>query len=134
MARFKEYCMSAYSQKAEDFEMMHYRIKKILSASLFAAAGKLHHMDGCFELLGCDILIDDNFNPHLIEINTNPALFLDTEPQKAVIPQVVHKSLDLILHAYKSPENKEALMKANSQSDVEGWDLIYNEQTDFFLK
>lgn len=59
---------------------MHYKIRKVLSASLFAASGKLNHMDGCFELLGCDILIDKNFNPHLIEINTNPALFLDTEP------------------------------------------------------
>ena len=47
---------------------------------MFAASRKLNHMKGCFELLGCDILIDDNFNPHLIEINTNPAIFLDTKP------------------------------------------------------
>ena len=59
---------------------MHYKIKKVLSASLFAAVGKIQNLNGCFELLGCDILIDDNFNPHLIEINTNPALYLDTKP------------------------------------------------------
>lgn len=59
---------------------MHHKIRKVLSASMFAAAGKLNPMQGCFELLGCDILIDDQFNPHLIEINTNPALYLDTEP------------------------------------------------------
>jgi len=59
---------------------MHNKIKKVLSASMFAASRKLNHMKGCFELLGCDILIDDNFNPHLIEINTNPAIFLDTKP------------------------------------------------------
>jgi len=59
---------------------MHYKIQKVLSASMFAASGKLSQMKGCFELLGCDILIDDEFNPHLIEINTNPALYLDTVP------------------------------------------------------
>jgi len=90
-------------------------------------------MDGCFELLGCDILVDDTFNPHLIEINTNPALYLDTEPQKAVIPTVVHKTLDLVLDINKSPEAKEAFLKATGQNSVKGWSLIYNENTDFCL-
>merc|ERR1712157_216881 len=97
--------------------------KKVLSASMFAAAGKLSHLKGCFELLGCDILIDDQFNPHLIEINTNPALYLDTEPQKAVIPQVVHKTLDLVLNANAAPENMEKLLTVNKSDAVEGWTL-----------
>ena len=28
----------------------------------------------CFELFGCDFLIDEKYNPFLIEINTNPGL------------------------------------------------------------
>ena len=40
---------------------------------------KLDKKRGFCELLGCDILIDDKFNPYLIELNTNPALFLDTK-------------------------------------------------------
>ncbi len=39
---------------------------------------KLDRKFGCFELFGFDFLIDDNLNPFLIEINTNPALFTDT--------------------------------------------------------
>jgi len=35
-------------------------------------------IDGCFELLGCDIMIDENFTPFLIEINHNPSLLTDT--------------------------------------------------------
>jgi D-alanine-D-alanine ligase-like ATP-grasp enzyme len=33
---------------------------------------------GCFELFGFDFMIDEELNPVLIEINTNPALFADT--------------------------------------------------------
>jgi len=33
---------------------------------------------GQFELLGCDIMFDENLKPFLIEMNTNPALFFDT--------------------------------------------------------
>jgi len=51
--------MEKHGKKEEDFEEMHMKIKKVLSASMFAAAGKLSDMQGCFELLGCDILIDD---------------------------------------------------------------------------
>ena len=29
-------------------------------------------------MIGCDILLDENLKPYLIELNTNPALFLDT--------------------------------------------------------
>ena len=44
---------------------------------------------GCFELFGFDFLIDDQLNPVLIEINTNPALFTDTSVQKDLLPKLV---------------------------------------------
>ena len=37
--------------------------------------------DGCFELMGCDILIDEDFKPYLLEMNYNPAIHLDTSAQ-----------------------------------------------------
>ncbi|XP_075252922.1 tubulin polyglutamylase TTLL11-like isoform X2 [Convolutriloba macropyga] len=33
----------------------------------------------CFQILGFDILIDENFEPHLLEVNANPSLNLDHE-------------------------------------------------------
>jgi D-alanine-D-alanine ligase-like ATP-grasp enzyme len=39
---------------------------------------KLAKVKGQFELLGCDIMIDSNLKPILIELNTNPALHTST--------------------------------------------------------
>ncbi|XP_063724876.1 tubulin polyglutamylase TTLL11-like isoform X2 [Symsagittifera roscoffensis] len=35
----------------------------------------------CFQILGFDILVDDKFEPHLLEVNANPSLNLDHETE-----------------------------------------------------
>ena len=50
---------------------------------------------GTYELLGCDIIVDENCKPYLLEVNTNPALFTDTTTQKQIIPSLVQKTLDI---------------------------------------
>lgn len=57
-------------------------IKKIIKHVIMAGYPKLEKKRGQYELLGVDILLDSNLKPYLLEINTNPALFVDTESQK----------------------------------------------------
>jgi hypothetical protein len=47
---------------------------------------------------------------------------------------VVNKTLDLVLDINRNPESKEKLLNANTPDYVPGWQLIYNENTDFYLK
>jgi len=82
---------------SESIANLYTRIKQILMYTVKTGLKKLDKKRGFYELLGCDILIDDKFNPYLIELNTNPALFLDTKVQTEVIPEVMKKTLDLVL-------------------------------------
>jgi hypothetical protein len=65
---------------------------------------KLDRKFGCFELFGFDFLIDDQLNPYLIEINTNPALFTDTQVQKDLLPKLVDDIVRMALSVH--PQGK----------------------------
>ena len=51
-------------------------MKRIFAHIIRCSADKFEKRLGLFELLGCDIMIDTNLKVYLIEMNTNPALFL----------------------------------------------------------
>lgn len=36
----------------------------------------LDKKQGCFEIFGCDLIIDQQLNPYLLEVNSNPAFFI----------------------------------------------------------
>lgn len=39
---------------------------------------RLDRKFGCFEVFGFDFMLDSELNPYLLEVNINPAMFLDT--------------------------------------------------------
>lgn len=58
------------------FNELYTKMKNILIYTFNAGLSSLQRKKGCFELLGIDFMIDKEFKPYLIEINTNPALLL----------------------------------------------------------
>lgn len=58
---------------------------------------------GCYELLGCDFIVDQAGKPYLLEINTNPAMFTDTKTQQSIIPPLVSNTLSLVLSLHDQP-------------------------------
>jgi hypothetical protein len=93
---------------------------------------KLDRKFGCFELFGFDFLIDDNLNPFLIEINTNPALYTDTMVQKELLPKLVDDiiKMSLAVHPHGklegSEEVKELVERGLNENQLK-YDIIYNE-------
>ena len=52
---------------------------------------------GTYELLGCDFIVDSEGKPYLLEVNTNPAMFTDTQVQKEIIPPLAENTLNVSL-------------------------------------
>merc|ERR1712080_606835 len=106
----------------EDFdEKVVKRCSEICRLTFESVKDKLERKFGCFELFGFDFLIDDNLNPYLIEINTNPALFTDTEFQKDMLPKLVDDSVKLALelHPLGKTDGEKEVKNFLENNDVE---------------
>lgn len=51
----------------------------------------------CMEVFGLDFMIDDEFKPYLIEVNTNPCLELSSPLLARLIPNMLENSLKIAL-------------------------------------
>ena len=47
--------------------------------------------------MGIDILFDKNFNPYILEFNSNPSLLIDTRLQNIIKPAVTNNALKIVL-------------------------------------
>lgn len=54
------------------------RINEIMKLMFLQMKDKLDRKFGCFEVFGFDFMLDQQLNPYLLEVNMNPAMFLDT--------------------------------------------------------
>jgi tubulin polyglutamylase TTLL1/tubulin monoglycylase TTLL3/8 len=65
----------------------------------------------CMEILGYDFMIDSNFKPWLIEVNTNPCLELSSNLLGVIIPAMLENALKIAIDPLfppgpgKTPEN-----------------------------
>lgn len=91
MDKFEAYLRETKSTSEEQIQTLYSEIKAILAHCAQAAEATLDKKTGYFQLLGCDILVDENLKPYLLEINSNPAIFTDITAHKEVIPDVVFK-------------------------------------------
>jgi len=126
MKMFEEYLEKDLKVGKEKVHHLYSRIKKILRYTIICAQAKIDKKLGYFELLGCDILVDSDLNPYLLEFNTNPALFTDTKVQSEIIPTVVNKTLDIVMNLNANQDKLEQLVKDPSMLDLSTFEVLYN--------
>jgi len=62
-----------------------------ITAKLYTSA---NYRSNCFELFGCDVILDADLNPHLLEVNVSPSLVgsspLDRKIKGTLIADILH--------------------------------------------
>ena len=121
----------SYQQFQDELNTKHYgidfrkeiypKICKIIKIAFNSVKERINFLNrkNCFELFGCDFLIDENYDPFLIEINTNPGL----EESSPLIAKLTHRLIDDLLKLIvdKSPELSTSKLKGKP-FHVEGYD------------
>ena len=89
------------------------KISEVMRLVFLQTKDRLDRKFGCFEMYGFDFMLDHELNPVLLEINVNPALFLDTTSQAQILPKLVQ---DVVAMA---DEIHEPRKKASSRAKIE---------------
>ncbi|XP_017857240.1 PREDICTED: tubulin glycylase 3B [Drosophila arizonae] len=71
--------------------------KQNLVAVVLASLDETELVPNAFELYGCDFMIDEHFNPILIEINSTPDLSASTEVTARICPLVLKDCIRVVL-------------------------------------
>jgi hypothetical protein len=115
-------------------------IIKIIARSANAIKGKINlsNRNNCFELFGYDFILDINYRPFLLEINTNPGYEESSPLIKMLVPRMIDDAMKLTIDKefdityktcdFKNEGNVKNLKKSNY--DVDG----YSSEENMWLK
>ena len=95
-------------------------IIKIIGISAKAVKNKINIMNrkNCFEIFGYDFILDVNYQPFLLEINTNPGLEESSPLIKMLVPRMINDALKLTIDkTFDVSETDKMKMKNNFHVD-----------------
>ena len=105
------------------------------STDIFRAChGKLDpkRRQHCMEVFGLDFMIDDEFKPYLIEVNTNPCLELSSPLLARLIPNMLENSLKCAIDPIFLPPEGFSTKKAfiGDASPENRFELVFDSKID----
>ncbi|KAK3105402.1 hypothetical protein FSP39_024394 [Pinctada imbricata] len=93
------------------------QMQKIMIHCFNSVKHKLQSRVGFFDLYGLDFMIDTDMKVWLIEVNVNPALHINCEALKDVIPGVVEETLYLSIECFEKSRKNQQLLPLNSMKN-----------------
>ena len=79
---------------------------------------------GCFEVFGFDFMLDKKLNPFLLEVNMNPAMFLDTLTMEDMLPKLIKDVCTLAVEIHK-PHARESSSEVIRNLIEKKCELVY---------
>ena len=100
------------------------KIIKIIAISANASKNKINILSrkNCFEIFGYDFILDKNFEPFLLEINTNPGLEISSPLIEMLVPRMIDDAFRLTIDEFFErcdEDRKISKFKVEGYSDEE---------------
>jgi tubulin monoglycylase TTLL3/8 len=117
--QLKDHLKSTYGRDMWEEDIVP-KVKDIIIHSLQAVQDVMDTRKGSMELLGYDIMIDDQFKPWLIEVNSSPTMEYSTGVTKHLAQNVMESIVKVISDYIMAPKNVK-----KKDIDTGDFDLIY---------
>ncbi|KRX09574.1 hypothetical protein PPERSA_09404 [Pseudocohnilembus persalinus] len=115
----------------EKLEAINHESKKVLAYTFMAAKDRLKHQQGAYQVMGADLIYDEDYNVKIIELNTNPGLKDAFECQSYVIAQMVQSTLDLVTETLYDPSTLREKWSHPEKLELGRWQIVINEATGY---
>ncbi len=131
LSAYKKY----FKENNLDFDSLWNKIKDIVIKAIICSADQTistvkkltPYNNNLFELYGFDILIEENFNPCLLEINLNPSLNCDTDLDLKVKSSLMTDIFNLVgVIPYDHQENNNKTNKFRNKNEQSFYNCISN--------
>lgn len=119
-----EISFNQFKQELKDislFNKIYNRICYIVRLTISSAKQRINLLNRkkCFEIFGYDFLIDENLNPFLIEVNTNPGLEESSPLIAMLTPRMIDDALKLTIDEEYKRTNKDEPFHVDGYNDDE---------------
>lgn len=71
-------------------------IQRLIVKTLVMVEDDISRAVNCFEVFGFDVLLDAHCRPWLIEVNSSPSMGLETPLDRAIKPQMIRDTINLV--------------------------------------
>ena len=122
---FIQYLSEQFPGKEFNFESQFIaRMRDIILDCYLSVRNELNQSGrrNCFELLGFDFLMDEDFRLWLLEVNTNPYLGIPNKYIEGLLPKMLNDMFEIVLDPYVKPWNGYPVKEVDNQ-----FELIYND-------
>eukprot|EP01137_Pigoraptor_chileana_P006320 Opistho-2@3147 len=100
--QFKEYLTETKRGSVYD-EIVYPQMKQVAIWALQSAQDLIETRKNSFELYGVDFILDDQFRPWLVEVNSSPCLAASTPVTETLCAQVVEDTMKVIVDRRENP-------------------------------
>ncbi|KRX07752.1 Major facilitator superfamily domain, general substrate transporter [Pseudocohnilembus persalinus] len=127
----QDYMIKEHNFTEEKFQELQHQKHKMMAYCIMAAIKKIDKKQGAYQLLGFDLIWDENFNVKIIEINTYPEIDGFLYAQKYVYPTLIQTTLDLMIDTLQDPSQTRKKWENPQKLDLGNWEIIINEAQNY---